>query len=148
MRLVICGSRSIKGEEAIGLIDEAVKEYGLDVTEVISGEAEGVDAAAIEWAERNAIEVVKMPANWKGPHRKGAGYKRNTKMAWYADMPRFYLVHTGTAEEDVPEVYKGAVLAIWNGTSRGTKNMMEQGEKFNLPVFVKLHQKETTNATS
>jgi len=144
MRVVICGSRSIKGEDAITQIDAAIKKFNVKVDEVISGGAEGVDTAAIEWAKRNNIDYVVFPANWK-KWNKAAGYKRNEKMAWYADQPRIFLLHSGTEEEDIKEDFRGAILAIWNGSSKGTANMIEIGKRYDLKVFVSV-ETEVQNA--
>lgn len=72
------------------------------ITEVVSGTALGIDQAAIEWAHGVGIPVRKFPANWN-KHGKRAGYLRNEEMADYAD----------------------ALIAIWDGESRGTKHMID-----------------------
>jgi hypothetical protein len=130
MRVIIAGSRSIKGEEALRLIDEAVKKSGWTIDEVISGEAEGVDKAGIKWAEENAIDVVKMPANWKGRF-KAAGYKRNQKMAWYANI---IAKHWET--DEVPDKYKPGLIAIWNWKSSGTGHMIDIATELAFPIFI------------
>ena len=73
-----------------------------EITEVISGDAQGVDSMAINWAINNNIPVTKFPANWKelGPK---AGPIRNEQMASYGDL----------------------LVAFFNANAenRGTKNM-------------------------
>lgn len=133
MRVVIAGSRSIKGQEAISLIDEALAECKWQIDEVISGGAAGVDEAAIEWAKTNDIDYVIIPANWKKYPNKSAGYKRNQKMAWYAKIVerQFEL-----QDKECPPQYKGGLLAIWNGKSKGTGHMIDIAREMELEVFV------------
>ena len=139
MRVIIAGSRSIKGGEAVALIDKAVKEAGWEIDEVISGDAPGVDTAAIEWAKLNDIDVVIMPANWKKWPNKSAGYKRNQKMAWYAGVieknwppqPK-----DDTHWSAISDKYKGGLLAIWNGKSSGTSHMIDIAKEAGLKCFI------------
>lgn len=112
MRTIIAGSRDIY--DSYMLIVEAVKESGFDVTSVISGCARGVDKTAISWAADNMMAWHEYPADWKS-WGKIAGLMRNEEMAKNAD----------------------ALIAIWDGKSRGTKDMIERAKKHNLKVFVK-----------
>ena len=116
MRVVICGSRGIGSVE---LIDKAVKMSGFEVTEVISGTASGPDTFAIEWAEKNGIPVVRMPADWN-KYGRSAGFKRNKEMVDIAD----------------------AVIAIWDEKSNGTRNTMGLGKDKGIPVKVFVPKKK------
>ena len=133
MRVIIAGSRSIKDDEAMKLIDKAVVDSGWTVDEVISGDARGVDTAAIEWAKVNDVDIVRMPANWKKWPNKSAGFKRNQKMAWYANVvaEMFKL-----QEKEVPDKYKGGLIAIQKNNSKGTGHMIEIATELGLEVFV------------
>ncbi|MCL1894278.1 MAG: DUF2493 domain-containing protein, partial [Holophagaceae bacterium] len=111
-RTIIAGSRCFSEEH---LIAEAVKESGFQLSSVISGCARGVDTLAINWASKNGIRVEKFPANWN-LYGKSAGYKRNKQMADVAD----------------------ALIAIWDGDSRGTKHMIDIATAKGVPVFVKI----------
>lgn len=130
MRVIIAGCRSIKGRQAIDLIYQAVKKSGWQIDEVISGDAKGVDTAAIEWAEENAIDVVKMPANWKG-RNKAAGYKRNQKMAWYANV-----ISKHWETDEVPDKYKPGLIAIWDWKSTGTGHMIDIATELGFKIFI------------
>lgn len=136
MRVVIAGSRSIKGDKAIELINKAVKECGWEIDEVISGDAAGVDTAAIEWAKQNDIDYVVMPANWKKYPNKSAGYKRNQKMAWYANIAEKILRLQGLEDKEIPSKYRGGLIAVWNGKSKGTGHMIDIAKEMDLKVFV------------
>jgi hypothetical protein len=133
MRVVIAGSRSIKGDEAVELINQAVEKSGWTIDEVISGDAPGIDTGAIEWAKTNDIDYVRMPANWPKYPNKSAGYKRNQKMAWYAKVVEQVLTLQGKKVEDR---YKGGLIAIWKGGSKGTGHMIDIAREMDLKVFV------------
>lgn len=74
----------------------------VNISEVVSGCAIGIDKAGEKFAKEHNIKVTQFPANWN-KYKKSAGFKRNEEMADYAD----------------------ALLVIWNGTSNGTKHMIE-----------------------
>ena len=110
-RTVTAGSRGVSDGS---LIADAVRESGFRIASVISGCAKGVDTLAIDWAARNGIRVERYPANWD-KCGKSAGYRRNERMAEAAD----------------------ALIAVWDGVSRGTKHMMDICESKGMPIFVK-----------
>lgn len=113
MKTIIAGSRDISDVSRVkATIKHAVKFNGLEVTEVVCGCAAGVDEIGKQWAEGNGIPVKQFPADWQ-KHGKAAGPIRNREMAEYAD----------------------ALIAIWDGKSRGTANMIEEAEKHGLKVF-------------
>jgi Protein of unknown function (DUF2493). len=89
--------------ERVGAILEAVP---WPVDEVVSGTARGADTAGEAWAEHHGVPVERFPADWD-EHGKSAGPIRNQEMADYAD----------------------AVVAIWDGKSSGTHNMIRTGRE-------------------
>lgn len=111
MRVIIAGSRNLTFYTNV--ID-AVRESGLDVTEVVCGMARGVDLLGRRWARERGIPVKEFPADWARLGR-GAGHARNWEMARYAD----------------------ALIAVWDGRSGGTKHMIETARRQGLKVFVK-----------
>lgn len=132
MRVVIAGSRSIKGRKAVELINQAITDSGWDIDEVISGGAIGVDEAAIDWAKENNTDYTIMNANWN-KWGKAAGYKRNQKMAWYAKCVESQLV---LQDKEVPSQYKGGLIAVWTKKSKGTGHMIDIAREMNLDVFI------------
>ena len=110
MKVIIAGSRTIS---SIACIVNAVDQSGFDITEVVSGMARGVDSLAIDFANLNRIPVHKFPADWN-KYGKSAGYIRNQQMAEFAD----------------------ALIAIWDGQSKGTKHMIDIMQKTNKPAFI------------
>lgn len=67
------------------------------------------DVVAEAWAIANGVTFTAMPADWGG-HGKWAGALRNSRMAEH-----------GTH-----------LVALWDGHSRGTKNMIEAADKMGL----------------
>lgn len=109
LRVIIAGSRSYPGW--IDGVDRAVKASGFEIVAVISGEARGADAAGGMWACVNNIPVEGYPADWD-KHGRKAGPIRNQQMADAAD----------------------ALIALWDGKSRGTRDMINRMR--NKPTFV------------
>ena len=110
MKVIIAGSR--KGFVARNVF-EAIEESNFVITEVVSGCARGVDRDGEYWAKLNNIPVKLFPADWES-HGKSAGYLRNLEMAEYAD----------------------ALIAVWDGKSKGTFNMIHQMVLANKPIHV------------
>jgi hypothetical protein len=110
MKTIIAGSREgfryLHVANAMSILEDFP-------TEVVSGGAPGVDTFAIDWATNNGIDLTVMPANW-GRYKKAAGYRRNARMAEYADQ----------------------LIAIWDGQSPGTRNMINIMVKKDKPVWL------------
>jgi predicted Rossmann fold nucleotide-binding protein DprA/Smf involved in DNA uptake len=111
MKVIIAGGRDITD---YSLVLSALAESGFQPTEIVSGMASGVDTLAIQYANENNLPLKEFHAQWH-LFGRSAGPRRNRQMAEYAD----------------------ALLAIWDGESRGTKNMIEEATKRGLKVYVK-----------
>jgi hypothetical protein len=102
MKLLVCGSRTIIDLKYIyECLDEILEKYPI-ITEIIEGEAPGVDRIAGTYAIKHGLKVKKMQANWIG-YGKIAGFIRNKQMVDLCDMG----------------------IAIWNGKSNGTRHTIE-----------------------
>lgn len=110
MRVIIAGSRNITDPQQVA---HSVIMSSFKITEVVSGCARGVDTLGEEFAATLNIPVKKFPADWN-TWGKAAGFKRNQEMADYAD----------------------ALIAIWDGESRGTMDMIEKAKEKGLKIFV------------
>jgi hypothetical protein len=111
MKCIIAGSRRI---DDYGLLDRAFTSCAWHdkITEIVSGTARGVDQMGERLAGHRGLSVAKFPADWaKG---RGAGHMRNKQMAEYADI----------------------AIVLWDGKSRGTKNMIENMKKLDKPCLV------------
>lgn len=133
MKLIIAGSRHF--EFAYYEIAGALEFFNLGqkVKELISGGATGVDASVpffirtdlrLDYPYFNDVPAFKeFPADWK-THGNAAGPIRNKQMAEYAD----------------------ALLLIWDGESRGSKNMKETMLKLGKPVYEVIIKSYNTEA--
>jgi hypothetical protein len=112
MRVIVAGSRDNVSQADI---DNAIEASGWvkEITVVVSGAARGADRMGENWAKRNGITIDSHPADWD-KHGKSAGYKRNQEMADSAD----------------------ALIAVWDGVSRGTGHMIDIAKAKKLRVFV------------
>lgn len=116
LKLIIAGSRSFYN---YALLDEALTNLLANYDdlpkqiEIVSGHALVADRLGEIWAERHNVKVTTFPANWQ-LHCKRAGYLRNIEMAEYAD----------------------ALVAFWDGMSKGTKHMIDIAKSKNLQVRV------------
>lgn len=112
MRVIIAGSRSVKD---YATLLKAIDDVGIadEIEEIVSGGALGVDTLAEEYAEREGIPLRVFYPDWKRFGR-AAGPIRNEQMVGYSD----------------------ALIAIWDGHSVRTKNMIEAGRKAGIRMYV------------
>lgn len=110
MRTIIAGSRTITNPTDIS---DAVHFSKFPITTVLSGGAKGADFLGEQWAALWNIPVEVYPADWE-KYGRSAGFKRNALMATKAD----------------------ALIAVWDGESRGTRHMVATAEALKLKIFV------------
>jgi hypothetical protein len=97
MKLAIVGNRTLNDYE---LVKDVLKE--INITEIVSGSAEGADALAERYAAENNIPVKIFKPDWV-KHSHAAEQIRNEQIVVYADK----------------------VVAILDGVSRGTKSSID-----------------------
>lgn len=110
MIVIIAGCRS--GVD-MGTVEEAMMDSPFHIESIIQGGALGADTAAEEFAYLVDLPCETVAADWD-KHGRAAGPIRNREMAKRAD----------------------ALIAIWDGKSKGTKNMIEEAVKEQLPVYI------------
>jgi hypothetical protein len=131
MRTIIAGSRFFdcdaqdhiwpsmactKCRKRIDLIDAVVRRSGIEVTFVISGDCRGPDRQGVMWASLNKIPYATRRPDWATYGRRVAGKRRNTEMI----------------TKDGAE----ALIAIWDGESRGTADLIVKATKAGLVVHI------------
>lgn len=116
-RTIIAGSRLVHSYEAV---EQALAQCGWTPSLVLCGKARGVDTLGERWAMARGIPVDYYPADWAA-QGLSAGFKRNAEMAANAD----------------------ALVAVWNGRSPGTKNMIDQARAAGLRVHVHIAMPES-----
>lgn len=129
--VIIAGSRSITGFDAEVSVSAVMSQITAGGPtrgryEIISGCANGIDQAGIEWAKRYDCDVAKFdpynPEDTMTEHSfneegKGAFFARNQEMAEYV----------------APD---GMLVAIWDGESNGTRDMIDRALDIGINVFV------------
>lgn len=80
---------------------------------VVSGHASGADSLGEKFAQEHNLQCELHPADWER-HGKAAGPIRNKEMADVSD----------------------ALIAFWDGNSRGTKSMIDLAQRKGLQVAI------------
>lgn len=109
VKTIIAGGRDI---DSVAIVRQAIKSCPWSITEVVSGMAPGADTIGKQLSEQYGIPVKCFPADWK-KHGKAAGPIRNGEMAAYAE----------------------ALIAVWDGESRGTGDMLSQAHEAGLMCY-------------
>ena len=113
MKVIVAGGRDFTDYDLMReKLDYYLKNQAPFV-EIVCGEALGADSLGKFYAQRKGYIVLSYPADWK-KYGKSAGIRRNKEMAKAAD----------------------ALVAFWDGKSRGTANMIEEMRKLNKPVKI------------
>lgn len=117
MRTIIAGGRDIVDfRPVLKAIRRAYDQKGIRVDTLICGMAPGVDETGYWYAKMARIPILEFPVTREEWDRLGkkAGIMRNQRMADAAD----------------------ALIAVWDGVSHGTGNMIAEMEERGLPVYV------------
>lgn len=112
-RVIIAGTRDFSDYQLLRDKCDAIlsaKRQDSNIV-VISGTARGADRLGERYARERGYEIRQFPADWLNDEKK-AGPIRNAKMADNAD----------------------ALIAFWDGQSRGTKNMIDTAKRKGLAV--------------
>lgn len=112
MRTVVAGSRGITD---YGMVRHILDESPWYIAQVVSGGAQGVDRLAEGWAKDKGLPVERFPADWE-QFGKSAGVRRNVEMAKSSH----------------------ALIAIWDGESRGTRHMIDAALDRGLRIYVQV----------
>lgn len=83
---------------------------------IVSGDAEGADMLAKQYATEHDYPFICFPADWH-LHKKAAGYIRNTQM-----------------HDFISKQKKRGCVAFWDGKSKGTAHSFALAEKFKNPI--------------
>lgn len=126
MKTIIAGSR--KGIVYTD-IEEAINLCGWIPTEVVCGEASGADSFGKNWAKLHNVPLVSFPAKWNDLSYQDAIIKTNS-------FGKKYDAKAGIRRNHQMGDYADALIAVWDGVSRGTKDMIDYSNKKNLKVFV------------
>lgn len=106
MRVAVIGSRGLYVEDLGSYLPEGT-------TEIVSGGARGVDASARKYALRHGLKLTEFLPEYSR-YGRGAPLRRNIAIIESADL----------------------VLAFWDGRSKGTKHVIDNCKKRNIPVQI------------
>jgi hypothetical protein len=112
MKVIIAGGRDFNNYEFLKERCDYLFQNQTDV-EIVSGNANGADKLGEQYAIEKNYSLKIFKAEWD-KYGKGAGFIRNTEMSNYAD----------------------ALIAFWDGTSKGTLHMINESRKKNLKVRI------------
>ena len=111
-KVIIAGGRNFNDYRKLCLFCDNALSKKSEV-EIVSGTANGADKLGEKYADERKLSISQFPANWD-KYGKSAGYKRNSQMAKYAD----------------------ALIAFWDGKSKGTKHMIDLANREKLKVKI------------
>lgn len=106
MKIAVIGSRGL-------CVEDLGKYLPKNVTELVFGGARGVDSCVRSYAETEGIALTEFLPQYRHFGR-AAPLKRNIEIVAYADE----------------------VIAFWDGSSRGTKQVIETCQKTGKPITV------------
>ena len=130
MKVIVAGSRTISEAAAVNkAIEHAKNYYGLVITEIVEGEAAGVDKLAKEWAIRNGIPFKPFKPRWDYLEAPGAIVKTNK-------FGNRYNARAGHDRNQLMADYADVLIAVWDGKSTGTKDMIQRSLNKGMPVIV------------
>lgn len=106
MKIAVIGSRNMT-------VNDLGQYLPIEVSEIVSGGAKGIDTCAKEYALAHGIKLTEFLPEYK-KYGRSAPLKRNLSIIDYADE----------------------ILAFWDGHSKGTKYVIEHCHKMNKKVRV------------
>lgn len=137
MKVIVAGSRTILDYQLVSaVISNTLSKYNIQITEIVSGCADrGVDTLGEQWALANGVKVEPFPAEWDDLTVPNALIRTNK-------YGKEYNVRAGFQRNEAMARYANVLIAIWDGKSRGTKDMIKAAKSRNLSVYVYRTDKE------
>ncbi len=106
MKVAIIGSRDLAVEDFSSYLPEGV-------TEIVSGGARGIDQCARRYAKEHGLKLTEFLPDYE-QFGRGAPLRRNITIIEHSDL----------------------VLAFWDGSSRGTKFVIDRCKEMGKPIRV------------
>lgn len=111
-KVIVAGSRDFTNYELLKMKLDSLLKNKYEVI-IVSGAARGADQLGERYEKEKGFKISSHPANWDA-FGKSAGYIRNEEMAKEAD----------------------ALVAFWDGVSKGTKHMIDLAHKHGIQVRI------------
>jgi hypothetical protein len=115
MKVIITGSLTFKNYDVLTEKCDFYLQNQKEI-EVVTGDLPGSCSLGKKYALSRGYRIAPFPADWK-KYGKAAVYIRNEEMAKYAD----------------------ALIAFWDGISKGTGQMINLAKKYNLKIKIYEH---------
>ncbi len=112
MKVAVIGSRNLT-------VNNLEKYLPPETTEIVSGGAKGIDTCAREYAVLQGIKLTEFLPDYE-KHQRQAPLLRNITIIQYSDL----------------------VIAFWDGTSRGTKFVIDNCKKHGVPIKTFVPEKQ------
>lgn len=114
-KVIIAGTRTFSNYSLLcaycdRYLSRKTKTYNIVI---VSGAARGADSLGEQYARERDYQLQRFPADWN-KNGRGAGFMRNMDMANYSD----------------------ALIAFWDGASRGTEHMIKTAKNKGLSVRI------------
>ena len=114
-KLIVAGSRTFEDYARLAADLDYLLMFHLPAVEIVCGMCpSGADALAVRYARERGLQLREFPADWQQWGR-AAGPIRNDRMAVYAD----------------------ALVAYWDGKSKGTRNMIRCAQMRGIRAVVR-----------
>ena len=110
MKIIIAGTRTFSN---YNILLKAIEEANFEITEIVSGTARGVDRLGERYGSDYEIPVKFFKPEWY-LFGNAAGPLRNLEMVNYAE----------------------GLIALWDGKSRGTADIIRQAQEKKLKIFI------------
>ena len=112
MKLAVVGSRNFSDYELLKSKLDLIHKRK-PITLIVSGGAKGADSLSERWAKENNVETLIFLPDWN-KYGKKAGFLRNEDIIKNSD----------------------AVVAAWNGISKGTEHSINIAKKYNKSCLI------------
>ena len=112
MKVIIAGGRNFTDYQKLKETCDTILWDQTNI-EIVSGNCRGADLLGEQYAKERGYKIAQFPADWN-KYGKSAGPKRNQQMANYTE----------------------ALIAFWDGKSRGTKHMIEMAKQSKLRMII------------
>ena len=138
MKTIIAGSRNLSGFK---IVSEAVRLSGFQISEVVSGKAPGIDRDGEKWAQFYGIPIKPFPAKWNDLSNRDKVIRINAQ-------GQKYDARAGSRRNKHMAKYADALVAIWDGKSKGTRDMISWAKKYLKPENIFIHRTDKSKASN
>lgn len=127
MKVAIVGDRKCNDYD---LLCRAIQKSGFDITEIVSGGAQGADRLAELYAKKNNLPIKVFPADWNNTKGKNVIVKVN-------QWGKKYNANAGFNRNSEIVAYADAVIALQPmGESSGTQDTIRKAKQMKIPIYV------------